>query len=487
MSKAKYFSKIIKLAALLFAYTVKTVSLLMVATAKKIIKNIGKRLRFSITFKTAVTYSLIFSTIFLVLSLVILTSFGLFLVYEGKNSLEKNARVTINFLQEETSFPKARIQKFASAEGIRIVFLDQQKHIIYSTEDNANLPDNVITGIPGFSVTAERIYFSTRNQGLAEAHYVSLSKPLIREKMYLFILAVTLVGSFLIALLFMVATGSRTLKKMLRPIDNMINTARSISANRLHNRIDVVTSHDELKELAETFNEMLNRIQASYEQQNQFVSDASHELRTPISVIQGYANLLQRWGKEEKEVLDESLLAIKNEADNMKELVERLLFLARADKETLKVEKMPFSLNELVDEVVRETKLIDAKHDIISEADAVIEINGDRGLIKQALRIFVDNSIRYTPAGGKIKVTLDIRDKRVRIILEDNGIGISKEDLPFVFNRFYRCDKSRTRESGGTGLGLSIAKWIIEKHDGTIEIESTLNVGSRVIISVWGG
>jgi len=487
MSKANSISKLIKLAAFLFAHIVKTVSLLIAAAAKTIFKDIGKRLRFSITFKTAVTYSLIFSTIFLVLSLVILSFFGLFLVYEGKNSLEKNARVTMNFLQEETFIPKARIQKFASTEGIRIVFMDQQKHIIYSTEDNANLPDNVITGIPGFNVTAERIYFSTRNQGHDEAYYILLSKPLIREIMYLVILAVALFIIFLLALSFMVTTGSRTLKKMLKPIKNMINTAKSISANRLHTRINVVASHDELKELAETFNEMLNRIQASYEQQNQFVSDASHELRTPISVIQGYANLLQRWGKEEKEVLEESLLAIRNEADNMKELVERLLFLARADKETQKVVKRPFSLNELIDEVVKETNLIDAKHEIISETDGLIEINGDRGLIKQALRIFLDNSVRYTPEGGKIKVTGDIKGNRVRIIVEDNGIGISNEDLPHVFNRFYKCDKSRTRESGGTGLGLSIAKWIIEKHNGTIEIESTLNVGTRIIISVWAG
>ncbi|GAB4273609.1 MAG: hypothetical protein Kow00111_27420 [Thermincola ferriacetica] len=166
----------------------------------------------------------------------------------------------------------------------------------------------------------------------------------------------------------------------------------------------MVNSHDELKELAETFNEMLDRIQASYEQQNRFVSDASHELRTPISVIQGYANLLNRWGKDDKAVLEESISAIKNEADNMKDLVEKLLFLARADKNTQNVVKTSFFLNELLEEVLKETRLIDTEHTITCATNEVVNVIADRGLIKQALRIFLDNSLKFTPPDGTISV-----------------------------------------------------------------------------------
>ncbi|MHB9094135.1 MAG: sensor histidine kinase, partial [Eubacteriales bacterium] len=206
----------------------------------------------------------------------------------------------------------------------------------------------------------------------------------------------------------------------------------------------------------------------------------------PISVIQGYANLLQRWGKEDKAVLDEAVFAIKNESDNMKDLVEKLLFLARADKDTQKLEKSPFSVNELVDEVLKETRLIDSEHDITSEVNEMVTIEADRRLIKQALRIFIDNSIKHTPSGGTIKINGFLRDNKVKLIIEDNGVGISKEDLPYIFNRFYKCDKSRTRESGGTGLGLSIAKWIIEKHKGSIEVESVLAKGTKIIITLPG-
>ena len=269
---------------------------------------------------------------------------------------------------------------------------------------------------------------------------------------------------------------------MLKPIDNMTNTAKSISANHLDRRLDVIESHDELKELAETFNEMLDRLQRAYEQQNQFVSDASHELRTPIAVIQGYANMLNRWGKEDKAVLEESIAAINSEANNMKELVEKLLFLARADKRTQKLQKGEFYLNELIDEIAKETKLIDNKHSFICERNDVVLIYADRALIKQALRIFIDNSIKYTPEGGTIKLNSSRDPNGLAISIEDTGIGIAKEDISKVFDRFYRCDKSRTRNTGGTGLGLSIAKWIIDNHNGSIEIDSVLNQGTKVTI-----
>lgn len=285
-------------------------------------------------------------------------------------------------------------------------------------------------------------------------------------------------------LLVLIILSSKTSKKMLAPVEEMTKTVKKISVDAFDTRLNVSGSKDELKDLAETFNDMIDRIQKSYELQNQFVSDASHELRTPIAVIQGYANLLDRWGKDDKSVLDESITAIKNESESMKNLVENLLFLARGDKNTQRVEMEEFLLNELIDEIIKETKLIDDKHTIFCRDNLQIKINADRKLLKEAIRIFIHNSVKFTPADGTIELRTELKKKNIQIVVEDTGVGISKEDLPHIFNRFYSADKSRTKNAAGNGLGLSIAKWIIEKHKGIIDVESTLGKGTKVTISL---
>ncbi|MCY6354286.1 sensor histidine kinase [Clostridium sp. ZS2-4] len=303
------------------------------------------------------------------------------------------------------------------------------------------------------------------------------------SEIYFFILLGILVVINIIIIFITMIIGSSVSKKIISPIDDMTETVRAINIQKLDTRLNVKGSHDELKELAQTFNDMFDRVQESYERQNQFVSDASHELRTPIAVIQGYVNLLDRWGKNDKEVLEESIEAIKSESENMKELVEKLLFLARADKKTQKVEKTQFYLDELIDEVVKETKLIDTKHEIVNKTYEKILIFADRKLLKQTLRIFIDNSMKFTPENGSIAIegAYSSKDKAV-LIIEDTGIGIPKEDISYIFNRFYRSDKSRSKDKGGTGLGLSIAKWIISQHKGIVEVKSAVDVGTKISI-----
>lgn len=227
---------------------------------------------------------------------------------------------------------------------------------------------------------------------------------------------------------------------------------------------------------------MLNRINSSYQAQVRFVSDASHELRTPIAVIQGYVNLLDRWGKDDPEVMQEAINAIKAEAENMKELIEQLLFLARSDNETINLQLESFDCCDVVDEVVKETQMIDINHKFEIDLNRPAYVNGDRQLLKQAIRIFVDNSIKFTPAGNKITLRVGKREKEIYIVIQDSGIGIDPKDLPYIFDHFYRSDESRARKTGGTGLGLSIAKWIVERHGGYIEVLSRVNIGTRFTI-----
>lgn len=298
------------------------------------------------------------------------------------------------------------------------------------------------------------------------------------------LLCAILICSNIIGFLLVILIGSKASKKLISPIEIMTKSMQNISINELDQRLNVCGSKDELKDLAKTFNEMLDRIQKSVETQNQFVSDASHELRTPIAVIQGYVNLLDRWGKDDKQVLNESIDAIKSESENMKILVEQLLFLARGDKNTQQINKESFMLNDLLNEIIKETKMIDTCHTIISEQNEEIQISADIKLIKEALRIFIDNSIKYTGEGGTIKINSYINNEKLFITIEDNGIGISEEDLPHIFGRFYRADKSRTKQSGGTGLGLSIAKWIIDNHNGNIAIWSKPNIGTIIRVEL---
>ena len=227
---------------------------------------------------------------------------------------------------------------------------------------------------------------------------------------------------------------------------------------------------------------MINNIEESYNKQQQFVSDASHELRTPIAVIQGYISVLDRWGKENKEVLEESINAIKLESDSMKDLVEKLLFIARNDKGTLNIVKADFDAAELVNEIYKETAMIDRKHEIVLEKTVSKVINADRSTIKQALRILLDNAIKYTPEKGLITIGQYIDGMNTVFYVRDTGMGISAEELPRVFERFYRTDKSRNREKGGHGLGLAIAKIIVSRHNGKIKVLSKLGVGTEMRI-----
>lgn len=487
MSKEKVFAKTIKYIVRFLVSGVKLVATLGLHILRNLWRHINKRLRFSITFKTVTVYTLTFSVVFFVLSIVMVGSFALFYTYETKNSLEKDARVVEELLREGTDIPTVRLKKYADIQGITVTLFNRQKVVSYTTadeKDNISLDSGGSQLLGVFFHKNQSISLNTQPALSNDVYYMQLSKSLLGSLPYFVVLLAGIAISYGGAVIFTVLIGSRTGRKMLKPVDDMIRTARSISVRDLNTRLNVVDSHDELKDLAETFNEMLDRIQASYEQQNRFVSDASHELRTPISVIQGYASLLQRWGKEEKEVLEESVSAIKNEADNMKDLVEKLLFLARADKNTQRLEKSSFALHELVDEVLRETRLIDHEHSINCDINEKITVTSDRALIKQALRIFIDNSIKYTPPGGTIKLSSCIRPYKAVLTIDDNGIGISKEDIPHIFERFYKCDKSRTREGGSSGLGLSIAQWIVEKHQGTIAVDSELTKGTRITITL---
>ena len=312
--------------------------------------------------------------------------------------------------------------------------------------------------------------------------YLQVAGSMENEYMFLKVLFILMACADTVGIAISLLAGYLISRRLLLPIDRITKAAQSISINNLNRRIEVSQADDELSRLAETFNEMIGRLKQSFDKQSQFVSDASHELRTPISVIQGYIGLIDRWGKEDRSVLQESIDAIKNETSGMTELIERLLFLARGDSGNQKLQKIEFSLNELIEEVYKESRLISQIHYLHCDIAEEIMLTADRKMIKQMLRALIDNSLKFTPPDGTITVHAGKKNDTVHIAVEDTGIGIPEDEVDNIFNRFYRVDKARSKESGGSGLGLSIVKWIVDAHGGSIRAESTVGKGTAITI-----
>lgn len=290
---------------------------------------------------------------------------------------------------------------------------------------------------------------------------------------------------YLIIASLIIRKGKRSDIKLLEPIRVMSATANRLTVNNLHSeRLNVEGTKNELKDLANVINAMLDRIETSYESQKQFVSDASHELRTPIAVIQGYINMLNRWGSTNEEVLQESIEAIQNEARSMQDLVEKLLFLSRHDKKTLKLTKKRFNMRPLVEDMVKETKLVAGNRIINNPIMEDVVVYGDKQALKQAIRIFIDNAVKYSKDGDEITIKCQKINDDCVITVADTGIGMTKKDIDHIFNRFYRSDHVRNQNISGHGLGLSLAKLIILAHTGKIKIRSQFKKGSSFIITI---
>ena len=287
----------------------------------------------------------------------------------------------------------------------------------------------------------------------------------------------------LFRMLYFFRHDQRLNKRVLAPIRDIASMADTLSESNLSNRINIAGTKNELKDLAAVINRMLDRIERSYNSQKQFVSDASHELRTPISVIRGYTDMLKRWGKDDPEVLDEGITAISQETEGMKDLVESLLFLARHDKKTLMMEISTFDPAEIVNEVQKEETMVHADYRFDQSGIESMQIKADRNMMKQVLRILCDNAVKYSEPGSTVTLSCTKNtDGMCCLSVKDEGQGIPQEDLPKIFDRFYRSDKARKSETGGHGLGLSIARIIVIAHNGKIRVRSKPGCGTTFCV-----
>jgi signal transduction histidine kinase len=263
----------------------------------------------------------------------------------------------------------------------------------------------------------------------------------------------------------------------------VVETANEISAEDLTHRIDTKHRKDEIGALVETFNSMISRLEKSVNKIRQFSGDVSHELRTPLTIIRGEIEVLLRKDRPKEEYL-KTMNSVLEESQRMEKIINDLLFLSRVEA----LDKSKFSHDVHLEEIVK--LIIESRRPAVNRkrlklfAENIEStlVKGNVDLLERMVANLFDNAIRYTPEGGTIEVVLNTKKGRARFEIRDTGIGIPQESLPFIFDRFFVVDKSRSKETGGAGLGLSIVKWIADNHKARIDVSSEINKGTTFVI-----
>ncbi len=328
------------------------------------------------------------------------------------------------------------------------------------------------------------ITYPVKRPGTGIRSIVQVATSLAGVKDTLRRLVLILVSVVPLALIIASIGGIFLANKVLKPVNEINRITREITSKNLELRVPQPTTHDELSQLVETINGMIERLEKSFKQIQQFTADASHELKTPLTILKGEAELALRKDRKPEEYR-QYLRSSLEEINRLTRLVQDLLVLSRADTGRLVLHKEPVDLTTLVDACCEQCRFLgeNRKVQIISYHEAEAWILGDPYRLKQMLFNLVENAIKYSESGGKVEILTTRNGKYVNVLVRDEGVGIEEKDIPYIFDRFYRVDKSRSREAGGTGLGLSICKWIAEAHGGKITVESTPEQGS--CFTVW--
>jgi heavy metal sensor kinase len=340
-------------------------------------------------------------------------------------------------------------------------------------------------GVGGYSVRSERLADGTRVRLVSRTHSLDGRRILIRlghteEPLWSRLDEMMIASVFALPLVLALAgfAGYGLVRRALGPIEQMARRAQEITPQRLHERLPNDNTDDELGQLARVFNETLARLEQAFEQLRRFTADASHELRTPLAAIRSVGEVgLQKDGSraEYRDIIGSML----EEVNRLTSLVDNLLTISRADAGSLQLELVDVPVMQLVREAAAlfEVLVEEKALNLIVTGDESATVEGDRLFLRQALVNLLHNAVKYSPLGGTISVRVQSSINEVAVEIEDNGPGIPLEDRQKIFDRFYRVDRARWRESGGAGLGLSITKWVVEAHGGKIGLESEWTEG----------
>jgi two-component system sensor histidine kinase ArlS len=375
-------------------------------------------------------------------------------------------------------------------EMLRYITPDSKvAHEIYSDTNLVSYPASYSTKASETLLTdADGIVLFVRTPVFKDGKQVALleiGRSLRRlgtySEMLISILVLTSIGALILALI----GGYFYTNVLFRPLKQFIATMQNIeeSGSFRHITLPANQANDELMMLGTTFNRMIDRLQDMFRKQEQFLADASHELRTPLTIIESYASLLRRWASSNDQLREEALEAIVSESAQLKLLTQNLLSLTNTNRANCE-QNTEFDLIPLVEQTAASLRVTSSREIRVQSENNVKELpmTGDPYQIRQLLIILIDNALKYSQKIVDIRICL--QDKHVILKVMDQGIGIAEEDLPHVFDRFYRSDKARNRKQGGAGLGLAIAQHIVQKHQGTIELLSSLGLGSTVVVTL---
>jgi heavy metal sensor kinase len=477
----------------------------------------------SLRFKLTLWYVLILG--------ILLISFSTFLYFTLSNSLHRDVDNKLRSLAElvssESSSPLSKFgfgnidQALETSMNLRpigkfIQVLDESGNIGRKSENlkNIQLPiglsalKNASRGLITFETnrsitnTPLRIITFPVVENNHVTKIVQIASSLEEVEDALNTLFIILIITVPLALMVASLGGQFLAHKALKPVDDITQTARMITSQNLNQRITPLKVKDEISRLIETFNGMISRLDQSFRKIKQFSSDASHELKTPLTILKGEVEVMLRKERTQQEY-QQTLKSNLEEINRMSQIVEDLLLLSRADTGQIALDKGDINLAEILREVVAQMDMLARSKGLALSASnnhQDIHILGDALRIRELLINLIDNGIKYTEAGGSVHVRLQeefpaaVRyqsdrsgkegERFVKIVVSDTGIGISKDDQEKIFDRFFRVDKARSREQGGSGLGLSICKWIVEAHRGEIGVESELGKGSSFIVKL---
>ena len=448
--------------------------------------------RNNLSFRLARTYALLFAATLVLLSLVVFLLSGRFLFGRREQDLLGSVDNIVEIYYEEISEGHDPLEpqilwELNTNESMSLILLSPSRRPL----SQATNFDVAVSEIPACD---QRAAFYRQTDGLpllvrekkilVDGEALGTLAVLLsvdREYDFLKMLAWLLLLLNLAGGLAALSVGWYTSKRMLTPISDIIRKANAIGEGTLHTRLAVPETQDELRQLTMTLNAMLDRVESAFVRQGQFTQDASHELRTPLAVMQGNADLLARWGKDDPRIREKCIAAIQRQTAYMHHMVANLLFLSRGDSGVQKLEKEQLDLGDLLTEIAEERRVFDSAHTYRLQAERLC-VSADANLLRQLLLILLDNAAKYTPEGRAIAMSAAPAEGGVEIRVEDEGCGVPEEQLSKIFDRFYRVDKARARETGGTGLGLAIAKTIVQMHDGTIRAENNESGGLTVRI-----
>lgn len=399
----------------------------------------------------------------------------------------ENAPVTNN---DETNVFNDDVLATLANRDTSITIYDPSGYIIFSNGNNVtermpkinfDTENKLVHTASGLHLDIYRRVYSERTHKLTG--YLVVDNSMTQtNKVLVTIRSWMIVLSFLAIVIFIILSYL-VVNSVVKPIKKMSKIAHEINEDpNSQERIPNLKRNDELGELADSFNQMLDRMQAYIQQQKQFVGDVSHELRTPVAVIQGHMNLLQRWGKNDPKILNESIEASLQEANRMKHLIQEMLDLTRAEQIDVQFPNEVTEVNEVLKRTVDNMQMVHPDFKInYDDADMAphLFIKMYRNHLEQILIILMDNAIKYSQERKEILVDAANDQDSVIITVQDFGEGIALEEQKKIFNRFYRVDKARTREKGGNGLGLSIAQKLVESYHGEISVTSQLGSGSK--------